>query len=91
MYRAWVEEVLGLRVMNGQMRIQPVIPPAWPGFTISYRHGETVYSIQVENPHGCQSGVAWIEMDGQRVSGDVITLERFLVKHRIVVMMGEKG
>jgi cyclic beta-1,2-glucan synthetase len=91
MYRAWVEEVLGLQVLNGQMRIQPVIPSAWPGFTISYRHGETVYSIQVENPHGCQSGVAWVEMDGQRVAGDVITLERGLVKHRVVVMMGGQG
>jgi cyclic beta-1,2-glucan synthetase len=88
MYRAWVEEVLGLRVLNGQMRIQPVIPSAWPSFTISYRHGESVYSIQVENPHGCQSGVAWLEMDGQRVTGGVITLECSLVIHRVVVMMG---
>ncbi len=89
MYRAWVEEVLGLRVDNGQMRIDPVIPATWPGFSISYRHGETVYEIQVENPDGSQSGVIWVEMDGKRVSGGVITLERGLVKHQVVVRMGE--
>jgi cyclic beta-1,2-glucan synthetase len=44
----------------------------------------------VENPHGCQRGVAWVEMDGQRVAGGVIALERSLVKHQVVVRMGNK-
>jgi cyclic beta-1,2-glucan synthetase len=88
MYRAWVEEVLGLQVRGGQMRVNPVIPAIWPGFSLSYRHGETLYAIEVENPHGCERGVAWMEMDGQRVPGSVILLERDLVKHRVVVRMG---
>jgi cyclic beta-1,2-glucan synthetase len=88
MYRAWIEEVLGLQVRSGQMRINPVIPAAWQGFSLRYRHGETIYAIQVENPHGCERGVAWVEMDGQRVTGGVIVLERGLVKHQVVVRMG---
>jgi cyclic beta-1,2-glucan synthetase len=88
MYRAWVEEVLGLQVHSGQMRVNPVIPAAWKGFSLSYRHGETIYAIQVENPHGCERGVAWMEMDGRRVAGGVIPLERELVKHQIRVRMG---
>ena len=90
MYRAWVEEVLGLQVQGGEMRVNPVIPAAWPGFSISYRHGETIYAIQVENPHGYKRGVAWVEMDGKRVIGGVIPLERELIKHRVVVRMGDK-
>jgi cyclic beta-1,2-glucan synthetase len=90
MYRAWIEEVLGLEVRGNRMRINPVIPAAWQGFSLSYRHGETIYAIQVENPHGCERGVAWVEMDGQRVTGGVIPLERGLVKHRVVVRMGNK-
>ena len=89
MYQAWVEEVLGLQVRSGLLRVNPVIPGSWPGFTLSYRHGETVYAIQVENPHGCQRGVAWMEMDGKRVPGGVIVLERGLVKHQVVVRMGD--
>lgn len=89
MYRAWTEEVLGLRIRGGQMQVHPVIPGSWEGFSLSYRHGEAIYAIQVENPHGREHGVAWVEMDGQRVNGDVIPLERGLVKHQVVVRMGD--
>jgi cyclic beta-1,2-glucan synthetase len=88
MYRAWIEEVLGLQIRGGQMRFYPVIPESWPGFSLSYRHGDAIYAIQVNNPHGCQRGVAWVEMDGQRMAGGVITLEKSLVKHKVVVSMG---
>jgi len=88
MYRAWVEEVLGLQIRSEQMRVNPVIPAGWKGFSLRYRHGETIYAIKVENPQGCERGVAWIEMDGRRVIGGVIPLERGLVKHLVVVMMG---
>jgi cyclic beta-1,2-glucan synthetase len=88
MYRAWIEEVLGLQVKGETLRVNPIIPGSWPGFSLSYRHAEAVYTIQVENPNGFQRGVAWVEMDGQRVSGGLITLERDLVKHQVVVMMG---
>jgi cyclic beta-1,2-glucan synthetase len=88
MYRAWVEEILGLQVRGEQMRIDPVIPAAWEGFSLRYRHDETVYEIHVENPHGCERGVAWVEMDGRRVRDGVIQLERGLVKHQVLVRMG---
>lgn len=48
----------GLQLHGDWMAIQPVIPAAWPGFSLHYRHGETIYAIQVENPHGCERGVA---------------------------------
>jgi len=88
MYRAWVEEILGVRIRGDQMRIDPVIPASWPGFSLRYRHGETVYSVVVENPDGCEHGVAWVEMDGQRLVDGVILLERGLVKHQVLVRMG---
>ena len=89
MYRAWIEEVLGLQVRNGQLQLKPVIPAAWQGFSLSYRHGETIYAIQVENPDGFERGVAWVEMDGQRLPDGVIRLERSLVKHQVRVRMGK--
>jgi cyclic beta-1,2-glucan synthetase len=88
MYRAWVEEVLGLKIRGEQMRVDPVIPGWWHDFRLSYRHGEAVYEIQVENPHGVQHGVACVELDGRNVPGEVIALERTLVKHRVLVRMG---
>jgi len=87
-YRAWVEEVLGLKVRGESMRIDPVIPGWWEGFRLDFRHGEAVYEIRVENPEGCESGVASVELDGRRVKDGVIALERDLVKHRVLVRLG---
>jgi cyclic beta-1,2-glucan synthetase len=89
MYRAWVEEVLGLKVHGDHMQLNPVIPGWWEGFHLRYRHGEAIYEIQVENPEGCERGVSWVEMDGQRMRDGVIPLDRGLVKHRILVHMGK--
>jgi cyclic beta-1,2-glucan synthetase len=88
MYRAWVEEVLGLKVRGNRMQLNPVIPGWWEGFHLSYRHGEAIYEIQVENPEGRERGVSWVEMDGQRIPDGVIPLHRDLVKHRIRLRMG---
>jgi cyclic beta-1,2-glucan synthetase len=89
MYRAWVEEVLGLKVRGDHLELDPVIPEGWEGFRLRYRHAEAIYEIQVENPEGCERGVSWVEMDGQRIRDGVIPLDRGLVKHRVLVHMGK--
>jgi len=91
MYRAWVEEVLGLKVRGDHMQLDPVIPGWWDGFHLRYRHGEAIFEIQVENPEHCERGVSWVEMDGQRMRAGVIPLDRDLAKHRILVHMGKPG
>jgi len=88
MYRAWVEEVLGLTVRGETMRISPVVPAWWDGFRMSFRHGEAVYDIEVTNPEHREHGVDWVELDGRRVAEGVILLDRSRVKHRVVVRMG---
>jgi cyclic beta-1,2-glucan synthetase len=90
MYRAWVEEILGLHVRGEFMNIDPVIPGWWDGFRIIYRHGESVYEVHVNNPDHCENGVSRVEMDGEWVPGGMISLGRELVKHRIVVRMGKE-
>ncbi len=87
-YRAWVEEVLGLKVRGEALQIDPVIPAWWAGFRLTYRHGEALYEIHVENPDGCERGVLSVEMDGQRLEDGVIPLERDLIKHRVLVRLG---
>lgn len=88
MYRAWVEEILGLKLRGETMQISPVIPGWWDGFQISYRHGEALYEIQVENPDHCEQGVVWVELDGQRIKDGIIPLDRELIKHRVLIRMG---
>ncbi len=89
MYRAWVEELLGLQVRGDTMQIEPVIPGWWDGFEMSYRHGEARYEIHVENPEHCERGVKRVELDGQHIEDGVLHLERNLVKHRILILLGQ--
>ncbi len=89
MYRAWIEEVLGLHIRAEEMRIAPVIPAWWDGFAVRYRHGQAVYDIRVENPHHCEQGVASIAVNGQQIATGVISLEQSAVEHHILVTMGD--
>ena len=69
LYRAGIEAVLGFHLQGQRLRIEPCIPPAWPGFRLSYRHrGErhiTRYEIEVSNPRKRGHGVTTVVMDGQ--------------------------
>ena len=65
MYRVWVEEILGLRVRGETLQIAPVIPGWWDGYQLTYRHGEAIYEIHVENPQHCERGICRVVMDGQ--------------------------
>lgn len=88
MYRAWVEEVFGLHVFDDSLELNPIIPSYWPGFSMRYRHGQAIYTIDVQNPLKCEYGVSWMEMDGQRLVGRSIPLERGVGEHHITVRMG---
>jgi cyclic beta-1,2-glucan synthetase len=89
MYRAWVEEMLGLKLRGTYLQMDPVIPGWWDGFNINLRQGESLYEIRVDNPDKVERGVAWVEMDGRRMPDGRIPLERGLIKHRVLVRMGK--
>ncbi len=64
LYRAGLEAVFGFHVRGDRLSINPCIPKAWPGFSITYRYRSTRYAIAVENPHGVCGGIASVEIDG---------------------------
>ncbi|MEO5814092.1 MAG: hypothetical protein ABIT20_02315 [Gemmatimonadaceae bacterium] len=64
MYRAGVEWLLGVRLRERRLLIDPCIPTAWPGFTLALRFGAARYELTVENPDGVCRGVTWLELDG---------------------------
>ena len=91
MYRAWLEEVLGVTVCGNTMRIDPVLPSGWDKAVVRYRHGKALYEITIENPDGLNHGVAWVEVDGRRLEDSAIPLEKALIKHRVRVRLGTGG
>ena len=89
MYRVWIEELLGLKKNGDRLTIDPVIPDWWDGFKIQLRHEEAIYDIEVQNPDHIQQGVAWLELDGQRLEDRFLQLDPDPLKHTVLVMMGK--
>ncbi|MFZ0821642.1 MAG: glucoamylase family protein, partial [Candidatus Acidiferrales bacterium] len=69
LYRAGMEWILGFRVRGTTLSIDPCIPHAWPGYSMSFRYHSSIYEIKVENPSGVSRGVARAEVDGTSQSG----------------------
>jgi cyclic beta-1,2-glucan synthetase len=92
MYRAWLEDVLGFTLRGERLRVTPTLPAAWEGCVIRYRHRgpqhETRYVIAIENPDRVGHGVAWVEVDGQRLGEPDILLTDDGAEHRVVVRLG---
>ncbi len=88
LHRLGVEGVLGLRKEGDALNLDPVIPAAWEGFELPYRHGAPRYHIQVANPAGCQRGVRRVTLDGEDLAGARIPLSDDGSEHRVNVVMG---
>ena len=88
-YRIAVEELLGLRRRGDAFVIDPCIPASWPGFSLTWKVGRTVYAIDVKNPAGRCRGVAEVLCDGSAVDPAAIPLRDDGGTHRVEVVMGE--
>jgi len=62
--------ILGIRPEFDGLRIDPVIPSAWPGFTATRRFRGATYEITVRRAGTLDSGLA--EGAGTRINGDQI-------------------
>ena len=90
MYRAGLESLLGFRVRGGRLLIDPCIPRAWPGFSITFRHRSARYDVVVENPEGVSRGVSRLELDGRLVAGSAeVVLADDGAAHGLRVILGK--
>ena len=89
LYRAGVEWLLGVRLQGARVVIDPCIPAAWPGFTMTFRHRGARYDIVVENPGRVCNGVAALELDGVALADLTgFTLAEDDQSHQVRVVMG---
>ena len=88
LYRVGTEAILGLRRRGNRLRVDPCIPPGWPGFEARWRAGNSLYVIAVGNPSGSGRGVAGLTVDGQAVGGCEFELVDDGREHRVEVSLG---
>jgi cyclic beta-1,2-glucan synthetase len=89
MYRGGLEYILGFKLQNDRLEIDPCVPRWWRDFEITYRRRRAVYRIKVENPLSVSRGVVAVEVDGIAQAEKAITLIDDDKTHNIRIIMGE--
>ena len=87
MYRLGLEAVLGLQKAGNLMQIDPVLPPAWDGFELTYRFGKTTYHIRVDNPEHVTHHVQQVTLDGTVLGGAKFPLVDDGQEHQVEVKL----
>jgi cellobiose phosphorylase len=83
-----MEGILGFERVGSALKIDPVLPPHWDGYELSYRWQTSTYRIAVRNPGHAARGVRQVTLDGQPVTGGLIPLVDDGKEHPVVVEMG---
>jgi cyclic beta-1,2-glucan synthetase len=89
MYRLGIQAILGFTRMGSILKIDPCIPGHWPGFKLTYRYGESLYQVTVENPDGINRGIRQVLLDGQAQADNQIPLSENDGQHVIHILMGK--
>ena len=90
LYRAGMEEILGLRLTGSALQLDPCIPESWPGFQVTLRRGSSRMDIRVDNPNGVAKGIASARIDGTEITERPLRfdLAEDGERHEILVVMG---
>ena len=62
---AGIEYILGLKIEEGKIKIEPCIPSEWKEYSIQYKYKKTIYNIKVKNLNGKNTGVEKIYVNGK--------------------------
>ena len=66
-YKAGIEYILGLKIRNKILSIEPCNPKDWKEYSLKYRFGRTLYNIKVKNPNSKNTGVTEFIVNGKNV------------------------
>jgi cellobiose phosphorylase len=80
--------ILGLRPEYGGLRIDPCIPAAWKGFTVTRVFRGKKVRVEVQNPAGVQKGVLKLVLNGEPLEGNFIPAGKLAEENLAVVEMG---
>lgn len=70
-YKAGIEYLLGLKIEEGYLKIEPCIPKDWKEYQIQYKYKESIYNIKISNPEGKNTGVKKVILNGVEVENKI--------------------
>ena len=87
-YFSATQYILGLRPEIDGLRIDPCIPSAWDGFTVTRRSRGTTIEIQVGNPDHVCRGVASLTLNGESLPDSLVPANVLQDHNLIQVVLG---
>lgn len=75
MLKAGIEYILGLKIQNKTLKIEPCIESSWEEYTINYKYGTSIYNIKIKNPNGKNTGVEKFILNGNEIEEKEIKLQ----------------
>ena len=85
-YYAITQYILGVKPAYEGLEINPCIPSAWKEYQVKRRFRGATYDITVLNPHGVCKGIRSIELDGEKIAGNIVKHQPGL--HQVIVTLG---
>ncbi|GAC19785.1 GH36-type glycosyl hydrolase domain-containing protein [Paraglaciecola arctica] len=89
-YYAATQYILGIRPEYQGLRIDPCILPSWDKVSVSRTFRGATYKIELRNPLGLSKGVIQLEIDGQKIAGDMIDPTVFANQHNVIATLCNK-
>ncbi len=86
-YKAGIENILGLNIKKGILKMEPCIPKEWKEYSIKYRYKSSIYNIKVKNSEAKNTGVSKFILNGREVQEKQIELNGNGGIYEIVVEM----
>ncbi len=81
--------ILGIRAHYDGLIIQPVIPPAWQGYSVTRRFRGATYRIEVSNQEGVSSGVKELYLNGTRLPDNLVPICEPGSTNRVRAVLGK--
>ena len=87
MLKAGLEYILGLKIENRTLKVEPCIVSTWKEYSIRYKYESSIYNIKVKNPKGQNTGVEKFIVNGQELESKSIRLQNDGKVYDIEVIM----
>ncbi len=86
-YKIGIENILGFKIENGILTVNPCIKSDWKEYEIRYRYGKSSYLIKVYNPDGKNTGVKEVKVNGVVQEKNEIILKDDGVNYDVEIKM----
>jgi cellobiose phosphorylase len=91
MYRIWLEEILGFKLLGDRFYIDCCIPKEWDQYRIKYRYKNTIYDISVQNPQHLEKGNTKVTLDGTLLEDGIVHLVDDGKTHEVKMLLSSRA